>query len=409
MQTKFAAKRVGTLNKFFTKVSVGEILARHIPCDDPQTLIDLGAGEGSLSQAAVRRWPNIGIVTVDMDPITTFALEENLHQVGCINHRHHRRDALTVNLSSQLLKEHGQFDVAVCNPPFFNPTWSRDHADILQLGDLGDACGSKAEATAEVLFIAQSLALLKSGGRLAVIVPDSLITTSRAKKFRKSLLQNHTVETVIQLPLNSFHETDAQCFIIVLRKGSGPTQRLTLLNTDADQNLSQAIQISGINAESRMDFNFHSLRCESSDNHTTLRKLGAEIFRGSISTVQRKVAEFPVFHTSDYKNIIDGQIHLPDLGPQSQGAKIVAEAGDILMARVDRNLHEKIGMVANGSAVLTDCVYRIRLPQQHRDLAYAALCSDKGRMNLKALTKGVGARIIGKADLLDMPLSGIEI
>ncbi|MEJ6398507.1 HsdM family class I SAM-dependent methyltransferase [Yoonia sp. 208BN28-4] len=408
MQTKFAAKRVGTLNKFFTKVSVGELLARHIPCDDPQTLIDLGAGEGSLSKAAVQRWPNISIVTVDLDPTTTLTLQESLHRVGCINHRHHQRDALTVDLSSGLIEEHGRFDVAVCNPPFFNPKWSRDHADVLQLGDLADACGSKAEVTAEVLFIAQSLALLKSGGRLAVVVPDSLITTSRAQKFRKSLLQNHTVETVIQLPLNSFHETDAQCFIIVLKKDGGPTQALTLLNADVDQNLSQPIQISGINAENRMDFNFHFLRCEKSDSHTTLRELGAEIFRGSISTVQRKVAEFPVFHTSDYKDIIDGEINLPELGSLTQSAKVVAEAGDILMARVDRNLHEKIGMVANGSAVLTDCVYRIRLPQQHRDLAYAALCSDKGRMNLKALTKGVGARIIGKADLLDMPLSGIE-
>ena len=73
-----------------------------------------------------------------------------------------------------------------------------------------------------------------------------------------------------------------------------------------------------------------------------------------------------------------------------------------------RNLHEKIGMVVSGCAAVTDCIYRIRLPLQNRDKAYKALCSDKGRKNLLALTKGVGARIIGKADLLDMPLDVSE-
>ena len=87
----------------------------------------------------------------------------------------------------------------------------------------------------------------------------------------------------------------------------------------------------------------------------------------------------------------------------------MAETGDILMARVDRNLHEKIGIVVSGSAAVTDCIYRIRLQNQNHYKAYEALCSDKGRKNILALTKGVGARIIGKADLLDMPLEVSDI
>jgi type I restriction enzyme M protein len=405
MQTKFAAKRVGTLNKFFTKVSVGEILAREIVGVTPKSILDLGAGEGSLSVSAISRWPNAQLVTVDLDPSTSAALELKLSQVGCSSHRHYLHDALDPNLANFIGQYHEPFDVAVCNPPFFNPEWSDGHTTILHRGHLSDAARSTHEVTAEILFIAQSLSLLRDGGRLAVIVPDSLVTTGRAERFRTALLHNHKVEKVIQLPINSFMETDARCYIFVIKNGSGPTRDVSLYSVSHDQSISDPFVVSVAAAKLRMDYNFHSLRCQISESHVTLRSLGAEVFRGSISTVQKKAASFPVFHTSDYKSIVDGMIKLPESEVLCDFARVIAEPGDILLARVDRNLHEKIGLVVCGSAAITDCVYRIRLPHTNRQAAYQALCSDDGRRNLRALTKGVGARIIGKADLLDMPLT----
>lgn len=303
------------------------------------------------------------------------------------------------------MHKHGHFDVAVCNPPFFRPEWNRSFADILRCGDLSDAARTVNKVTAEVLFIAQSLSLLKPEGRLAVIVPDSLITTERARHFRNSILRNHLVEKVLQLPINSFMDTDAQCYIVFVKKGVGPSRNVKLYRVGDSHGISAAVTVSAEAAENRMDFNFHSLVSERSEKHTNLRALGAEVFRGSISTVQRKTATFPVFHTSEYRDILDGKIMLPQSGRLSDLGKIVAEPGDILLARVDRNLHEKIGIVVSGAAVITDCVYRIRLPEQSRQIAFDALCSDSGRRNLRALTKGVGARIIGKANLLVMPLT----
>lgn len=403
MQSKFAAKRVGTLNKFFTKVSVGTLLAEQFGDIQPFNVVDLGSGKGSLSTSVVQRWQNVEVVTVDLDQSTSLALHKNLLEAGCKWHSHHVHDAMDSSLPT-LLGGKGTFDLAVCNPPFFNPPWLPDHGDILRSAELSGASVSAKEVTAEILFMAQSLSLLKDGGRLAIIVPDGLVTASRAKKLRRTLLRYHTVEKVIQLPLNSFLETDAQCFIIFVRKGSGPTHELQLLSVEVDQCLSSPIMVSRDAAEERMDYNFHSLRSNRTCNYTTLRELGADVFRGSISTVQRKCANYPVFHTSDYKHLTDGGIELPELTIADHSSKVVAEAGDILMARVDRNLHEKIGIVKSGSAVLTDCVYRIRLPEPSRERAYRSLCSVTGRANLKALTKGVGARIIGKADLLNMPL-----
>ena len=111
-----------------------------------------------------------------------------------------------------------------------------------------------------------------------------------------------------------------------------------------------------------------------------------------------------MFHTSDYRDTQDGQIELHESNITGHDEKVIAEVGDILLARVDRNLHQKIGIVASGAAVLTDCIYRIRLPREARARAFLSLSSETGRADLKALTKGVSARLIGKADLLDMPL-----
>lgn len=408
MQTKFAAKRIGTLNKFFTKVSIGEILVREIVGVTPKAILDLGAGEGSLSVSAIGRWPDAKVVTVDIDITTASTLKSKLSQIGCLTHRHYLHDALDPNLTEFLRQHHEPFDVAVCNPPFFRPEWSDGYADILQRANLSDAIGGTHEITAEILFIAQSLSLLKDGGRLAVIVPDSLVTTKRAERFRAALIHNYTVEKVIQLPINSFMETDARCYIVIIQKGAGPTRNLRLFSMNQEQSPSESILVSADSAKLRMDYNFHSTLCPISETFTTLRSLGAEVLRGSISTVQRKAAPFPVFHTSDYKAVAHGLIELPEAEALPYFARVVAEPGDILMARVDRNLHDKIGIVVTGSTAITDCVFRIRIPEKNRHIAYQAIRSDDGRRNIRALAKGVGARVIGKADLLNMPLSLIE-
>ena len=74
------------------------------------------------------------------------------------------------------------------------------------------------------------------------------------------------------------------------------------------------------------------------------------------------------------------------------------------MARVDRNLHAKVAMVGHGRAAVTDCVYRVRVPVDVRASVFEALRSPVGMASLLAATKGVSARLLGKADLLDLPL-----
>lgn len=404
MASTFSQKRQDTLNRFYTRTAVGELLADQLGKFDPRNVLDFGAGEGSLSAAIASRWNGIEAVTVDLDLAVLDGLRLRLEQAGAGAHHHHHHDVLDPALPERLV-EHGLFDLAVCNPPFFRPKWSRDYARILQHAELADACPSTADVTAEILFFAQNLRMVRDGGKIALIVPDGLVTGWRSVAFRQALMMRHQIECVLQLPEHSFHDTEARCFVLIVTKNAGPTEQIKLLRYDVEDGLSDPIIITRIDGESRMDFDFHAHRNEGSGCVTTLRHLGAEVRRGSLDTVARKAATFPTFHTTDYREAEGGFITLEANSALPQDSKLViAEAGDIVMARVDRSLHEKVAMVTGGRAAVTDCIYRVRVRAEVRQLVFDALRSPSGVSSLRAATKGVSARLLGKADLLDLPL-----
>lgn len=404
MVSTFAEKRQGTLNRFYTRTAVGELLVDQLSAFVPRNVLDLGSGEGSLSAAVVGRWKGMTAVTVDLDLGIVQDLHDRLEDAGAEVHRHHVGDVLEPMLPIKLTQD-GLFDLAVCNPPFFRPAWKRDHADILQQADLGEACPSTSDATAEVLFFAQNLRMVRDGGKIALIAPDGLLTGWRTMAFRRAVMDRHAVDCVLQLPNHSFHDTEARCFVLIITKNAGPADEVKLLRYDASAGLSAPIMVSRADAETRMDFDFHAHRGGHAGRIATLRQLGAEIRRGSLDTVARKNATYTTFHTTDYRSIENGLVTLDaDPGLPENAKLVVAEAGDILMARVDRSLHEKVAIVASGRAAVTDCIYRVRVPAEFRTSVFDALRSSVGAASLLAVTKGVSARLLGKADLLDLPL-----
>lgn len=398
----WAAKREGTLNQFFTREGVGELLIRELGSIEPRSVIDLGAGEGSLAAAVAKHWPTAHITTVDVDASCAGDLHKALVAAGATDHEHQVLDVLKSSLPAQLGKR--LFDLAVCNPPFFRPAWEREFADILRDADLAEACPSLPEATAEILFLAQNVRLIRDGGTIALIVPDGLATGWRALAFRRALLKRYTLRAVAQLPPYSFMDTEAYCFILVIDKKSPVAgDKVRLLRLEEDGSVAKTVNVELTAAEARLDYTYHALAQSNPSGATTLRQLGADIRRGSLSSVERKSLDAFVFHTGDFPARAK-PVRLESALPDTNKRLVVAEKGDILMARVDRELHDKVTFVSSGQAAITDCVYRVRLPEQHRQLAFEALSSDYGRARIQAVTKGVGARLLGKGDLLDIPL-----
>lgn len=396
--------REGLLNRFYTLTSVGELLTDLLENLNPSTVVDLGAGHGSLSASVAKCWPDAQFLTVDIDDECQLPLKQNIFHAGALKHKHQIADVFDAKLP-QTIPFAGSIDLAVCNPPFFRPEWKREFLDILEDADMVDACSSIKDVTAELIFLAQNLRLLKTGGTLAMIAPDGMITGKKTESFRRALIEKFSIECVLQLPPKSFHDTEARCFILVFKKARPLNKKIKIQRFDYESGLSIPLEITNLEAINRLDYDFHFAKKSSEYKATSLRLLGAEIKRGSLSNTKARYANLPVFHTTDFAGFVNGEVSFGSTDGYLHPPKsVVARPGDILLARVDRKLHEKIAIVTSGEVVLTDCVYRIRVPENSSQAVFNALRSQDGISKLLAVSKGVGARLLGKEDLLDISL-----
>ncbi len=396
-------RRGGELDQFFTNDTVGRALVAMIGDCSIRSVLDLGSGTGALSTAALSRWPTANLVSVDLDAEVAAPLKQHIAGLGCGKHEHYVHDVFDEHMP-QIIGG-GGFDLAVCNPPFIRPVWRPGFAKILQAAGMADACQGDADITAEMLFLAQNLRLVRDRGMVALIVPNGIAVGHKYRRFRQAIMSKHTIKSVAQLPAYSFERTEAHCFILLIEKGiAHGSAPVTLTTVIEGLGIGDEVKIDAATAAARMDYNFHSSIASNDPFLETLRSLGAEVRRGSFSSVERRLAGFPVFHTGDF---LDEPSHLSLPLVSSNRLKekaVIAEPGDILLARVDRHLHNKIAYVQAGRSPITDCIFRIRLPREHAERVFANLVTMAARERIRATVKGVGARVLGKGDLLDLPL-----
>jgi type I restriction enzyme M protein len=174
-----------------------------------------------------------------------------------------------------------------------------------------------------------------------------------------------------------------------------------------DGKMTASLAIDQESAIRRLDYDYHV-----NNNHTnsslTLDDLGAHVVRGSLENAKVRnqyPAEAWAFHTTDFpcEGFTSTKLKkqkLRDFPPST----VWAEPGDILVARVDRNLHRKVCIVTHGKSPVTECVFRIRLAPQWQQPVLRALTSPAGKARLQSTARGVAARMIARSDLVRMPL-----
>ncbi|OHW40830.1 hypothetical protein BHC62_14570 [Pseudomonas sp. 06C 126] len=263
-----------------------------------------------------------------------------------------------------------------------------------------------------MLFLAQNLRLMSENATLGIILPDSLITASKYRKFRATLLNAYVITKVIQLPRGSFHHTDALASIVILQKTKKHQDTIPIYCLTREKTLSAPILVDLLSASERLDYSFHFHRLHTSNatrsKTSMLYELAVEIKRGSITSSQIKTAGFPVLHITNMMEKDIGQwldfssfdAKLPD-----DGATIIkAQPGDILISRVGRNLDSKIVGVMRGTFAVSDCVYVIRCAPNIRESVLAQMASKEGRAWLSAHAYGVAAKQLAKKELITFPI-----
>ena len=237
-----------------------------------------------------------------------------------------------------------------------------------------------------------------------IILPDSAFTGHEFAGLREDLLTNHNIRGIIQLPDKIFKKTEARTHILLMEK-CGPIQkRIPIYQSDFSGNIGEAVNISADDLLYRMDHSYYAWKKlnKYSNDIIILGDLNVEIKRGHNTKKYLQNKNVPFFHTTSFPSNIKTRIDLKN-SPVFDG--IFAEPGDILIARVGKRCIGKVTMVNSGKQVVSDCVYRVRAPEKHRNRIFRELISVRGQQWLRVIAHGVCAQVISKRDLLHFPLN----
>ena len=210
--------------------SAGFLLAAHdyiLESNTPQEDIDRGDITGSLMSSSQWEFQS-------QDAYTGFDNDANMVKFGIMNLYLHNLEnsqfemfnSITTSISGSYPGR--QFDVILANPPFAG----RVQAESI-LTDLNHGLDTK---STQLLFGKWFVDHLNQGGRAGVIVPQGvLFGSSRAHSaLKKSLLEECSLEAVIDLPSGVFNPySGVNTAILIFKKGE-PTKSVWFYKVNAD-------------------------------------------------------------------------------------------------------------------------------------------------------------------------------
>ncbi|MGI5949497.1 type I restriction-modification system subunit M [Peptoniphilus sp.] len=167
------------------------------------------------------------------DMFTGNEIDSTMLRIGTMNMLLHDVENPQINYKDSLSKsnkDREKYTLVLANPPFKG---SLDK-DVVS-DDLNRITNTK---KTELLFIALFLAILKSGGRAAVIVPDGVLfgASNAHKSLRKELIENNKLDGVISMPSGVFKPyTGVSTAILLFTKtGIGGTDKVWFYDMEAD-------------------------------------------------------------------------------------------------------------------------------------------------------------------------------
>lgn len=132
--------------------------------------------------------------------------------------------------------ELGKFDVLLTNPPFGKDIkivgesklmqfdlayqWKLKNNEFTKTNKLNE------EKNPQILFIERSLQLLRDGGRMGIVLPETFFHAPNMKFVMRYMTLNNNVTWLVDLPHNTFRpHNNAKCVVIILEKNK-PQQEI---------------------------------------------------------------------------------------------------------------------------------------------------------------------------------------
>ncbi len=140
--------------------------------------------------------------------VTLASMNLYLHDIGTNASPIVCQDSLTENYDYKM------YDVILANPPFgTRPQGSGDvstiRSDFVKTSDN------------QVNFLQHIMSIVKTGGRVAVVLPDNVLTDGNATaKVREKMLKEFNLHTILRLPTGIFYANGVKTNVLFFEKGT---------------------------------------------------------------------------------------------------------------------------------------------------------------------------------------------
>ncbi len=144
--------------------------------------------------------------------VTMASMNLYLHDIGVDN-------SPIVCQDSLIDKSDRMFDVILANPPF----GTRPQGSV-------DVSSNRPEfektSDNQVNFLQHIMSIVKTGGRVGIVLPDSVLTdTGATARVRRKLLDEYNLHTILKLPTGIFYAQGVKTNVLFFEKGA-PTKEI---------------------------------------------------------------------------------------------------------------------------------------------------------------------------------------
>ena len=210
----------GPLGQFFTPREIVEFMVELVEPRKYERILDPAVGSGGFliksfekieeeviqsedletRDETIQKIAENQILGIDANPRIARVCKMNMIMHGITQGGIFKYDSLR-DLSEMGIQE-GTFNLILTNPPF---GMKERNQGILENYDLGKTRGGiRNSQNSEILFLEKCLKLLQPGGRLAIVLPDGVLTNTSLKYVRDYIKEKAIIRAVTSLPHETF-------------------------------------------------------------------------------------------------------------------------------------------------------------------------------------------------------------
>jgi type I restriction enzyme M protein len=248
--------------QFFTPKNGMDLLVRMVAPQPNEKIIDPACGAGGFLSAAYTYLLENGnesndivnnIIGIDKDSYLTHLSSTRLSLFSLQESRVYCADSLSWKTSDEnplAINPDGQFDVVFTNPPFGKHIVSvpKEIQPNFELGFKWKLSKKEnkyvktslllANVPPQVLFVERCISLLKPNGRMGIVLPESLVTSSSYRHVVQYMRENGQILAVVGMPEDFFKTsgkggTHTKAVLVVFRKTNEQNEKNKMFMAEA--------------------------------------------------------------------------------------------------------------------------------------------------------------------------------